>query len=304
MVSAAPLATRVSVRNMEVVDDVCRSAFGCGGIDVTTIALLLLTGVLALLVLAAIVHVHEATSLVEEERARLAAERDAFDAFSRRLASVEVSEVTTTVAASGGLAVETSTMPDDRLARVKDAYRDTVMSVPHYEEDYGESLAENLAAEFGDGLAFAVVDGRQLTPPLKSALLAASDEASRERTAFLSTLEAEAEALAEAATAIGKIDDEVESIADAPPTERSYEELVAEWTRLGALGDRCRELLRSRQEEIRSTSTATKPDGLELHDYLYDELPVSHPVLADLASLADAIGSLRSQLLRSLTRRV
>lgn len=304
MVPAAPLATRVSVRNMEVVDDVCRSAFGCGGIDVTTIALLLLTGVLALLVLAAIVHIREASSLLDEERKRLLAERDAFDAFARRLSNVDVSLTATAVATSGGLAVETTTAPDDRLAMVKDAYRDTVMSVPHYDEDYGESLAENLSAEFGDGLAFAVVDGRQLTPPLKSALLSACEEASRKRTTFLSTLEAEAESIAEIATAIEAVDEEVESIAAAPPTERSYEELVAEWTRLGTLRDRCGELLRDRQAEIRSRSTPSRPDDLELHEYLYEELPVNHPALSDLTSLAESIGSLRSQLLQSLTRRV
>lgn len=304
MVSASPLATRVSVRNMEVVDDVCQSAPGCGGIDVATIALVLLTGVLALLVLAAIVHVKEATSLLDEERSRILDERDAFDAFSRRIANLEVTEATTAVATAGGLAVETSTVSADRLGSVKEAYRDTVMSVPHYEEDYGESLAENLAVEFGDGLAYAVTDGGQLTPPLKSALLSASEESSRNRSAFLSTLEAEAEALSEAATAIEAVDSEVDSIATAPPTERSYEELVAEWNRLGTLDDRCEDLLQERQEEIQSRAKVAKAGGVELHEYLYEALPVTHPVLADLASLSETISAARSQVLQSLTRRV
>ena len=60
MVSVSPLATRVSMRNMEVVDEVCRSSLGCGGVDLATIALISLTAVLALLVFAAVVHVWDA----------------------------------------------------------------------------------------------------------------------------------------------------------------------------------------------------------------------------------------------------
>ena len=303
MVSAAPLSTQASMRNMEVVDDVCRSAFGCGGIEVSTIALLLLTAVLAFLVLAAIVHVREAVSVVEEERNRLEAERDAFDAFSRRVANLDVAEAARPVTAGGGMAAMSSTAPDDRLERIQSAYRETVMDVPHYEADYGEPLTENLAAEFGDAIAYAVADGDQLTPQLKAALLEASREASQSRSSFISTLEAEAEALEEARASIEEIEDERASRAAAPLTERSYEQLVADWKHLGGLSERCRRLVRDRQERIRSTSVATR-NGPDLHSYLYEELPVDHPVLADLLELSESVEDLRSRILDSLTRRV
>lgn len=291
------------MRNMEVVDDVCRSAFGCGGIEVSTIALALLTVVLGVLVLAAIVHAREAVSLVEEERERLEAERDAFDAFSRRIANLEVAEATQPVTASGGMATVTSTAPDDRLDRVRSAYRETVMAVPHYDVDYGESLTENLSGEFGDGIAYAVSDGRQLTPQLKSALLDGSREASQSRTSFISKLEAEAEALSEAADEIEEIDRERADVAAAPLPERSYEGLVEDWERLGDLGERCRRLLRSRQEGIQSAAAAMQ-NGTDLHRYLYDPLPVTYPVLGDLVGLSASIDDTRSRVLKSLTRRV
>lgn len=303
MVSAAPLSTRASMRDIEVVDDACRSAFGCGGLDVSTIALVLVTVVLAVLVFATIVHVREATSLVEEETERLEAERDAFDAFARRVANLEVAEAAQPVTTSGGVATVASTAPDDRLDRVRTAYRETVMDVPHYEADYGEALAENLSAEFGDEIAYAVEDGRQLTPQLKSALLDASREASRNRSSFISTLEAEADALADAASEMEELDGERASVAAAPVTERSYEELVADWKRLGRLGERCRQLTRSRQEQIRSTSAAIR-NAPDLHSYLYDEIDVTYPVLADAVSLSDTIEDLRSRFLDSITRRV
>ena len=292
------------MRNMGVVDGVCHSAFGCGGIGVTTIALVLLTVALALLVLAAIVHVHEASSVVAEERKRLLNERDAFDAFARRISGLEVSEVPAAVHATGGIATATSIGADDRLDQVQDAYRDTVMSVAHYDSDYGEPLPENIAAEFGEGLAVAVVEGRRFTPQLKAALLASSEEASRSRAAFLSTLEDEAQALSDARETMETIDAERESIAAAPLTSRSFEALVDDWNRLGVLSEQCRTMLRDRQEVIRSRSAERLSSAPDLNDYLYDDLPVSYPVLSDLTSLSESIDSFRSRVLDSLTRRV
>ena len=304
MVSLAPLSTRVSVADMEVVDEVCRSAFGCGGLDQTTIALLILTAFLAVLVLATIVHLSDAMSIVDEERVRLAAERDAFDAFSRQVAGIEASETTAAVPAAGGIATATATGTDRGLDAVQSAYRDTVMAVEHYEADYGEPLAANLAAELGDGLAYAVVDGQRLTPQLKSALLSASRDASGNRDAFLCTLEAEAEALDEAGATLQGVDDERERIAAAPLTDRSYEALVDDWRHLGELADRCRAAASDRQDQIRSLSRNRGPPDADLHDYLYEELPVAHPVLADSAALVESLGDLRSRFLLAITRRV
>lgn len=304
MVSAYPLATRVSMRNMEVVDDVCRSSLGCGGVDLATITLISVTAVLALLVFAAVVHVWDAETLLDAELRRLAAERDAFSEFTRQVADIEAAESTAAVPAAGGLVATTSTVPDDRLDRVRDAYRETVMDVDHFEEDYGEPLAENLAAEFGDGVAVAVVDGGQLTPQLKAALLQSSREASQQRASFISTLESEAESLSEAASVIDEIDAERESLAEAPLPSRSYEQLVDNWHRLGQLSDRCGALAAERQQRLRELSASLPPGGGKLHEYLYDDLSVSHPVLADAASLSEAIEELRGRVLKSLTRRV
>ncbi|MFC6726651.1 hypothetical protein ACFQE1_20230, partial [Halobium palmae] len=49
--------------------------------------------------------------------------------------------------------------PDDGLREVRAAYRDTVMGMAHYDDEYGEPLATNMAAEFSEELAGAVADG-------------------------------------------------------------------------------------------------------------------------------------------------
>jgi hypothetical protein len=304
MVSAYPLATRVSMRNMEVVDDVCRSTFGCGGLDVATIALITATAVLAVLMFAAVVHVWDAEVLLDEEMKRLAAERDAFSKFAKRVSDIEAVETSTAVPASGGMVTTTSAVPDERMGRVADAYRETVMDVEHFDADYGEPIAENLAAEFGESIALAVVDGGQFTQQLKAAPLQSSREASRQREAFTSTPEAEAEPLEHAASTLAVVDDERESLAEAAPASRSYEQLVDDWHRLGELSERCRSIASERQERLRELSASMPPGEQDLHEYIYEELPVSHPVLADAASLSGAIDELRGRVLRSLTRRV
>lgn len=304
MVSVSPLATRVSMRNMEMVDDVCRSSFGCGGVDLATIALISVTAVLALLVFAAVVHVWDAETLLDAELRRLAAERDAFSEFGRRVADIEAAETSAAVQTTGGLVTATATVTEDRLDHVQDAYRETVMDVEHFEEDYGEPLAENLAAEFGDGLAVAVVDGGQFTPQLKSALVQSAQEASRQRASFISTLESEADSLSAAASVLEEVDAERESLAEEPMPSRSYERLVADWHRLGQLRERCGSLVSDRQRRLGELSASLPPGSGELQEYLYDGLPVSHPVLADAASLSEAVEELRGKVLRSLTRRV
>ena len=304
MVSVSPLATRVSMRNVEMVDDVCRSSLACGGVDLATIALISITAVLALLLFAAIVHVWDAETLLDAELRRLAAERDAFSEFGRRVADIEAAETSAAVQTTGGLVTTTRTITDDRLDRVQDAYRETVMGVGHYDEDYGEPLAENLAAEFGDGVAVAVVDGNEFTPQLKAALMQSAQEATRQRASFISTLESEAESLAEAASILEGVEEERASLAEAPMPSRSYEELVGDWHRLGQLRDRCGRLVSDRQRRLRELSAALPPGSGELHEYLYDELPVSHPVLADAAALSESVAELRGRVLKSVTRRV
>lgn len=304
MPALSPLSTRVAVRNVEVVDDVCRSAFGCGGIDVATIALLAATTILALLVIATVFHTTEAGAHLEEELRRLAAEREAFTRFRSRVADIEATEASAAVPVTGGIASSSSGMPDESLDDVRAAYRGTVMDVAHYEGDYGEPIADNLAAEFGEDVAVAVVEGSRLTPQLKAALLHSSQEAAERRASLVSTLRAESESLDAAEAVLKDVERERASIDQRPVAERSFEGLVEDWDHLGSLADRCRRLVADRQDRLRELSASMPPGRPDLHAYLYDDLPVNHPVLADGAALAESVEDLRGRLLQSITRRV
>lgn len=130
-----------------------------------------------------------ADRILERERRETTAERDAFEAFTERLATIDTSSTTTvhshaTAAAGRPAAV-------DQMQRVRAAYHETVMSVPHYGEVYGESLAANVAAEFGRDLAAGVRADEPipLTQPCKNALRTAAARATQERRTFLDILD-------------------------------------------------------------------------------------------------------------------
>lgn len=304
MSALLPLATRVSMRNVRVVDDVCRSAFGCGGIHLATVAVFVVTTVLALLVIATVFHTTDAGRLLEDELERLAAERDAFSRFRSRVEQIEAREAPAAVRATGGIAAGSGGIPDDTLDRVREAYRHTVMAVDHYDVDYGEPLADNVAAEFGEDVAAAVVDGTQLTPQLKAALLRSSEEAAKRRDSLRSTLQTEATSLSEARAALRDIQTELDAVEARLDPGRSFDALAADWRELSTIADRCRGLLVDRQDTLHHLAASMPPGQPEIQAYLYADLPVDHPVLADATGLAEAVTSLRRRVLLALTRRV
>jgi len=166
----------------------------------------------------------------------------------------------------------------DQMQRVRAAYRETVMSVPHYGEVYGEPLATNVAAEFGRDLAAGVrADGPMpLTQPCKNALRAAAAQAARERRTFLDVLDREAESVTSASAELTEILDNLDTTA------------VPEWHR-EAFADRLDRIAHDRQELIRAPRPLPSDDGHSLCDYLYRDEPWTYPVLTAVTRLREAV---------------
>lgn len=133
--------------------------------------------------------------LLRRERRRLADERAAFDAFAERVAEMPSSPRS----GDGG---------GGAFVRVRRAYAETVMSVPHYDARYGDAFADHLRDEFGESVA-AVLGGAETLPArLRSALVAAAERARDRRAERVRRVDEEAAALEEATA-------ELESILDA-----------------------------------------------------------------------------------------
>lgn len=75
------------------------------------------------------------------------------------------------------LSLRTETSPKaDSLHRIRKKYKCTVMSTPHYDSVYAESMVENWAEEFGPELAAWLANDNPVTPQFNTSLFTAANE--------------------------------------------------------------------------------------------------------------------------------
>lgn len=221
-----------------------------------------------------------AKSVTETERERLLTERDAFHRFARRVESISASNGGRT---TPPLIADEGRSDVQQLREVRDAYRDTVMSVPHYDEEYGESLRESLAAEFDDHVATALADGRQLSPLLKNAVFVQAASAKRSREKLAEALDGELTSLRTARNRLRKCERPLERTMkpEAELRRKPTSTLIEYEEVLHREEGRCEELLLDRQQEIhRENESFSRSLQFDLQQYLYDALEVTYPVLA------------------------
>ncbi|OYR57376.1 DUF7260 family protein, partial [Halorubrum halodurans] len=84
------------------------------------------------------------------------------------------------------------------LVAIRNAYAETVMSVPHYEDEYNDTYERSLAEEFTPELAVALTREPTLRERSRSSLLTKTTEAIRRREEFLERLEAESASVSRA----------------------------------------------------------------------------------------------------------
>jgi hypothetical protein len=236
-----------------------------------------------------------AREALADEHRRVATEVTAFDQFADRIAAADPQPLGQNARSGGPTMLVDSTT--DGLQEVRRAYQETVMAVDHYEEDYAEPLAEHMREELGPDVATAVLNGPGFTPEVQTALVDAARTACEARQGLLSQLDDEAAALTAAGNKSSDIQQAVGDIRDAPRIA-GFDTLVGRWQRLDALEERCLETVRERYRSL------TDRDAVELTAYLYDDLPLPAPVLAEAATTLGAVRKERRRTCRMLTRLV
>lgn len=286
-------------------NDLCHASWSCQlSSALSELWLLVVAGAFVLVLLAALSNLRAAAVAVEEEQSRTAAERSAFRSFAERVGTMSPDEMVADGGAHVGTVSPAVAMaePSSSLSKVREAYRETVMSVPHYDEDYGEALAENMAIEFGKDVAASVEDGRTLSPMIQQLLVSKATAAATQRDRVISQLDREADELESARDAFT----DIESVLDDydPPTLHGvdYASLVDRWDRLDAMEDRCGDVLETRQNHLNERET-TQPRGPSLADYVYKSLPVDYPVLAAGAAVLERIEDARHAVTMEAARR-
>ena len=211
-------------------------------------------------------HVRSAIAVVETDHERTTTERDAFASFLHRISDFSVSSADLQPNRAQQPSTQTLVTPEtakhaeSQLARVRSAYRGTVMSVPHYDEDYGDSLPESLAEEFSPEVATAVLTGDQLTPHLRSRLIDATHHAREGRHALLQGLEDERNALNTADENLTRLGADLDDVLSAESFHAwSDENLATERDCLHARQQECDQLAADRQATLQKKYSGYSP---------------------------------------------
>jgi hypothetical protein len=231
-----------------------------------------------LALLACVSRIPDALSIITEERERTAAEQAAFKNFSTRVAALETTEIESTTVPTGVGLRSPKTGAAATLVDVQDAYRNTVMGVSHYEEEYDESLTANMTAEFGVDLAAVVDNNDVLTPPVRQALIQASHTAQQDRASFNQTLANERDVVTDARRRLREISQTIDHITTGPFDQYDSKDLLDAEDQVQALKATCNETLQDRQQQLHDGPIRR---GVHLQEYLYASHSWTYPVIAD-----------------------
>jgi ABC-type transporter Mla subunit MlaD len=240
---------------------------------------------------------------VEEEIDIVEAERDAFARFLARLedASATAFDATGPTTGGGSTALTTGEARQSaELRQIRQAYRETVMALPHYEREYGDTLRESLAEELGETLAGHLVDGQVLAPPVREALVAAVERARNDRGNFRRLLRRERESLETVASELNDIEARLVELDARISTASESKHLATVDSTLAEMEQKCTDLATARQETIhgRTARQVSGIDGCSLVGYLYGGLETATPALSDIASCLDSIRHQRRRCLQ------
>jgi hypothetical protein len=253
-------------------------------------ALVALSGIVG--VLAALSYLSDARASYLEERQRVRAETDALESFADEVRGLPADSP---ARAAPGAPIALTQQSSTGVEPVREAYRETVMAVDHYEEDYDEPLPEHMRSEFGPDVTNAVLGSETLQPGLKRGVVAAAESCIAEREAFLEELAAEMDAVESTAGPLRSIQDALADVREEPRIA-SFDTLVDRWRRLGRLETACTEVVDDRRASLADR------DAFDLAAYLYSSVGPPYPVLAGAASLTGEIREERRQTTDMLTR--
>jgi hypothetical protein len=250
-------------------------------------------------------HIDRALEIIGEEMEIAAAEQRAFEQFRSRLSSIDPSSPPdkSTTTTTGGMTmsvggVDTGSSAES-LEQVRTAYLETVMSVPHFESEYDDTLRENATVEFGADLASQLADGRRLTRTLRKALLAATESATEEREMYEQNLRQERESLHTIRATLADCERQVHALGDVAGADSrggSFTDLDARFAELEA---ECDELAATRQRVIhgRRSPRLSGIDGVSLSTRLYGDLETTFPGLASITRCLETIRRKRRRCL-------
>jgi len=223
--------------------------------------------------------VSTAREVVAAEFEEVDAERRAFEQFRDRVAGIETVSMSQSLPASQRSGF-VQTRPQC-VERVRNAFRETVMSVDHYDEVYGETLAEHFAAELSAELLAGLrpAGQSQFTDLYKRTLLAGIDSAIEQRETFCDLLDNERASLETSADELAAAVDELDGTRVPAHVRADFAETLDD-------------VARRRQETFAGRTSSPRTDGHDLCSYLYEDCGWTYPVLTAVTRLRGGVNGL------------
>ena len=237
-----------------------------------------------------------ACEIVRTERRRIDDEAAAFRSFIRRIDRVDTPTASSPCATPQGTVMGSSNQQGS-LSAVRSAYAETVMAVPHFEDDYGEPFRTHFAAEFSSELFAALSSAPVLSPELKNMVLSGARRCRKERVEFRDRLKREHRSIERVAHEIESIEDPL----DGHVSGESFGGLVALHRYSADACSMLDELAADRQAEIEQINHGMNTDIPSIQTYLYSD--PTHPALTAIADRARSITKSKRQIEREITAR-
>jgi len=238
-------------------------------------------------------------------------ERLAFAKFINSLSNLSVSPITADsnipcrAPARATLDQASSSRSNSQITHVYELYRETIMDVDHYSQEYDDTLAESIAEELGSETAAALRNSDHLTPQLRDRLIETSNRARESRHALLQGLKHEHSALHNADEALSELGTGLDDVLAMQSLQTwSDEELATTQKNLQDREQECERLAADRQTTLHEQRVpSTHHIELEFVEYLYQSLSVDYPMLTDISNLAGTFRTARSTVEDTLASR-
>jgi hypothetical protein len=230
-------------------------------------------------------YIPKALSSIDNEKEDIIAERESFAAFERRISTLEARSPRSDSQSVHSFEIPLDTtdrVPNNQLREVQRAYRETVMATSHYEREYGHSLAADMHEEFTEEIVIAVMTGEQLTPQLKAALQQQAVQSQNERTRLLQDVDDEQTGVEQAQQTMWPVVTACEGFDEVSLARQSFLDLRDQHEQFCAHEDHVTAVVEQRQHQHHETPQQwLNGDVGDLQGYLYADLPIQYPVLAD-----------------------
>jgi len=259
-------------------------------------------------------HIDNALTRVKQEQTHIDAECQAYERFLSGVTSLSpqpaAEPVTTPSAAGGTLSVPVGSQPDAATTdadHVRELFAETVRPHSVADLDTKEPLLETIREELGDSLGFVLASETNagVSPQVQSAICSKSQQRLQELETMKSVVDREYESLQAADNDYQTVSRWVEKHNQILLAELEYPELQRRHEKLSTYQNCCEERLRARQETIHSM-TSRDAQVVFKHDsiltYLYQDFPVSYPVLSTVTRLHTVLADCQRSVRNNLTR--